>query len=222
MAQAMEKKEEKVKVGITGHSQGIGKAFTELLDHKGIEWIGFSRSNGHEIRTEEGQRAIVNGIKDCDVFFNNAYDWDGYGSCQIDLLYKVWKEWRTRKTKIVCMSSIGGDMHKVKDEIPPWEEGKGFLGYDTFKAGLDYACKQLNMLPYWELGYHCKIINIRPGLVDTQLVSTEALKDLDYEEWTDARKMDPRYIAEVILWTLQQPEHIMSITIADDQRVNSK
>ena len=218
----MEKKEEKVKVGITGHSQGIGKAFTELLDHKGIEWIGFSRSNGHEIRTEEGQRAIVNGIKDCDVFFNNAYDWDGYGSCQIDLLYKVWKEWRTRKTKIVCMSSIGGDMHKVKDEIPPWEEGKGFLGYDTFKAGLDYACKQLNMLPYWELGYHCKIINIRPGLVDTQLVSTEALKDLDYEEWTDARKMDPRYIAEVILWTLQQPEHIMSITIADDQRVNSK
>ena len=198
------------------------KTVTQDPIDKDIEWIGFSRSNGYEIGTEEGQRAIVDGIKDCDVFFNNAFDHNGDGSCQIELLYKVWKVWRTRKTKIVCMSSIGGDMHKVKDEIPPWEEGKGFLGYDTFKAGLDYACKQLNMLPYWELGYHCKIINIRPGLVDTQLVSTEALKDLDYEEWTDARKMDPRYIAEVILWTLQQPEHIMSITIADDQLVNSQ
>jgi NAD(P)-dependent dehydrogenase (short-subunit alcohol dehydrogenase family) len=203
-----------MKVGLTGHSSGIGKAFTELLDHKGIEWIGFSRSNGHEIGTQEGQRAIVEGIKDCDVFFNNAYDWDGYGSCQIDLLYKVWKEWRTRRTKIVCMSAIGGDVPKLKDEIPPWEEGKGFLGYDTFKAGLDYACKQLNMLPYWKLGYQCKIINIRPGLVDTPLVSDEALKDLDYEEWEGAHKMNPKYIAEVVLWTLQQPEHITSITIA--------
>ena len=102
----------------------------------------------------------VDGIKDCDVFFNNAFDHNGDGSCQIDLLYKVWKVWRTRKTKIVCMSSIGRDLQKQKDEVPPWDEGKGFLGYDTFKAGLDYACKQLNMLPYWELGYHCKIINI--------------------------------------------------------------
>ena len=112
------------------------------------------------------------------------------------------------------MSAIGGDVPKLKDEIPPWEEGKGFLGYDTFKAGLDYACKQLNMLPYWKLGYQCKIINIRPGLVDTPLVSDEALKDLDYEEWEGAHKMNPKYIAEVVLWTLQQPEHITSITIA--------
>ena len=211
-----------MKIGITGHTSGIGEAFGTLLTNKGIEWIGFSRSNGYEIGTEEGQRAIVDGIKDCDVFFNNAFDHNGDGSCQIDLLYKVWKVWRTRKTKIVCMSSIGCDLQKQKDEVPPWDEGKGFLGYDTYKVGLDHACKQLSMLPYWDLGYQCKIINIRPGLVDTPFVSNENLKQLGYEEWTTARKMDPKYIAEVVLWTIQQPEHIMSITIADDQLVNSK
>ena len=222
-----------MKIGLTGHSHGIGKAFTELLDHKGIEWIGFSLSNGYDIETTEGQRAIVDNIKDCDVFFNNAYSWNGLGECQIQLLYKVWKQWRTLNKKIVCMSSIGGDVYKQVDEIPPWEEGRGYLGYDSYKAGLDHACKQLNMLPYWKLGYKCKIINIRPGNVNTYL-SLDAhpvreasdqepeLKDGQHASNFTINKMDPEYIAEVVLWTLQQPEHIMSITVAETQVVNSK
>ena len=220
-----------MKIGITGHSQGIGKAFTELLNSKDIEWVGFDLDNGYDIETEEGQRTIVNELKDCDVFFNNAYSWKGYGECQIQLLYKVWKQWRTLDKKIVCMGSIGGDIQKQVDEIHPWEEGTGYLGYDTFKAGLDHACKQLNMLPYWKLGYHCKIINIRPGLVDTQLaddshptMDTDSgkLKGIHHASNFITKKIDPKYIAEIVLWTLQQPEHIMSITIADRQVANSK
>ena len=224
-----EKKE--TKVGLTGHSNGIGKAFTELLDHKGIEWVGFDLTNGYNIETEEGQRSIVKGIEDCNVFFNNAYSWNGYGHCQTELLYKVWRQWRTKNKRIVCMSSIGGDIHKEVDEIEPWEEGKGYLGYDSHKAGLDHACKQLNTLPYWKLGYHCKIINVRPGYVDTQLAldshptldpNSNTLKGVQHASNFTIKKIDPNRIAEIVLWTIQHQEHIMSITIADRQVANSK
>jgi len=231
MAQTMEKKEEKVKVGITGHSNGIGKAFAELLDDKGIEWIGFDLTNGYDIETESGQRDIVDQLHDCDVFFNNAYSYNGYGECQIQLLYKVWRQWRTHNKRIVVMSSIGGDIHKEVDEVHPWEEGTGYLGYDSFKAGLDHACKQLNMLPYWKLGYKCKIINIRPGQVDTALAldshptmdpNSNKLKGHQHASNFTTRKMDPKYIANTIMWTLEQPEHILEITIADSQIANSE
>ena len=222
-----------MKIGLTGHTHGIGKAFTELLDSKGIEWVGFDLTNGYDIETTEGQRAIVDGIEDCSVFFNNAYSWKGYGECQIQLLYKVWKQWRTLNKRIVCMSSIGGDIYKQVDEITPWEEGTGYLGYDSYKAGLDHACKQLNTLPYWKLGYHCKIINIRPGVIDTQLALDShpigkaaeeeiQLKGLQHASNFTSKKIDPKYIAEIVLWTLQQPEHIMSITIGDRQIANSE
>jgi hypothetical protein len=207
-----EKEEINMKVGITGHSSGIGAEFVKLLDKKHIPWVGFSLDNGYDIATEEGQRQIVNELSDCDVFFNNANDYGGRGSCQIDLLYKVWKIWKYKKTKIVCMSSLGGDYYKSKDEIPPLDEGKGVLGYDTYKAGLDYACKQLQMLPYWDLGYNCKVINIRPGLVDTTFTK-EASKN--YPEWEYLEKINPGRIAYIVLWIIQQPEHIASITIAN-------
>ena len=131
------------------------------------------------------------------------------------------------------MSSIGGDIYKQVDEITPWEEGTGYLGYDSYKAGLDHACKQLNTLPYWKLGYHCKIINIRPGVIDTQLALDShpigkaaeeeiQLKGLQHASNFTSKKIDPKYIAEIVLWTLQQPEHIMSITIADERLANSQ
>ena len=119
------------------------------------------------------------------------------------------------------MSSAGPEWQKNKDEIPPWDKGKGLLGYDTYKHALDYACAQLNKLPYWDLGYKCRIINIKPGLIDTPLVSEESLKAINAEEWIDAYKMDPNYIASVIKWTMDQPELITSITIMEDQRRNS-
>jgi NAD(P)-dependent dehydrogenase (short-subunit alcohol dehydrogenase family) len=160
------------------------------------------------------------------VFFNNAYSWNGYGHCQTELLYKVWRQWRTKNKRIVCMSSIGGDIHKEVDEIEPWEEGKGYLGYDSHKAGLDHACKQLNTLPYWKLGYHCKIINVRPGYVDTQLAldshptldpNSNTLKGVQHASNFTIKKIDPNRIAEIVLWTIQHQEHIMSITIGDQQ-----
>jgi len=39
-----------MKIAITGHKKGIGKAFAEQLSARGHEIIGISRSDGENIR----------------------------------------------------------------------------------------------------------------------------------------------------------------------------
>ena len=59
-----------MKIAITGHTKGIGKACVDLFDH---ECIGFSRSNGFDI--DKSITSIVRASKDCDVFINNAFNY---------------------------------------------------------------------------------------------------------------------------------------------------
>ena len=59
-----------MKIAITGHSKGIGKACYNILE-KDNEVYGFSRSNGYDIT--ENFNAIVHAVKNCDVFINNAW-----------------------------------------------------------------------------------------------------------------------------------------------------
>ena len=40
-----------MRVAITGHSEGIGKSFSEILTERGHEVVGLSRRNGHNIRS---------------------------------------------------------------------------------------------------------------------------------------------------------------------------
>ena len=76
-----------MKIAITGHSKGIGKACYDILE-KDNEVIGFSRSNGYDIT--ENFHAIVHAVKNCDVFINNA--WHNY--IQIDLLNAIFNKWK--------------------------------------------------------------------------------------------------------------------------------
>ena len=61
-----------MKIAITGHSKGIGKACFDVLS-KDHEVIGFSRSNGFNINQP---RKIFIASINCDVFINNAYIMD--------------------------------------------------------------------------------------------------------------------------------------------------
>ena len=206
-----------MKIGVTGSLGGIGKAFCKLLDKRGIDYCELTE----DISTAVGQERIIEQLEDedCDMFFNNANDYGGAYQSQIQLLYKAWDIFKFKKSKIICTSSLSNDVEKLHDEIPPMDKGKGTLGYDTYKHGLDYACKQLNKFSYMSLNYKCKVINIRPGLVDTDYTSDESYKFYPLPKRPHAHKIDPNYLAGVILWTIEQPEHIMSITIADDQLI---
>ena len=52
------KKDNKLKYAITGHTNGIGKAFSELSEIKN-NFIGFSKSNGYNIKDVEDRRKII-------------------------------------------------------------------------------------------------------------------------------------------------------------------
>ena len=165
-----------MKIAITGHTSGIGLALTKQCNN----WIGFSRSNGYDINNPKPwfHRQAMR----CDVFVNNAHD----RYAQVDLLYKVWEEWKDQNKQIVCISSVSPDVTKNK----MWT-------YSTEKCALNHACEQLQ-----NSKGKCRIINIKPGYIDTPRVAG-----------TDEYKMDPNYIAKLILWSIRQPEYLMTLRI---------
>ena len=77
-----------MKIAITGHKHGIGKAFAEQLSARGHEIIGISRSDGENIRRIEHTANIID---PCKLFINNAQSM----FAQTELLYAVWKKWYT-------------------------------------------------------------------------------------------------------------------------------
>ena len=75
-----------MKIAITGHTHGIGKAFAEQLSKRGHEIIGISRRDGENIRRVVHTATL---IEPADLFINNAQS----NYAQTELLYEVWKRW---------------------------------------------------------------------------------------------------------------------------------
>jgi len=133
-----------MKVAITGHTSGLGKALHEFYPGAMV----FSRSNGFNIKQPE---SIALKAHDCDVFINNAHD----GFCQVQLLYILYNLWKHHDKTIVCISSNSADGTKDHPNL-----------YSTEKRALDHACEQLNNIP----GTKCKIVCIKPEYIDTPRV----------------------------------------------------
>lgn len=170
-------------IGITGHTSGIGKATANWFASRGHTIKGYSRTTGYNIL---GDIPII--IKDImamniDIFINNAY-------CemqQVRLLYMLHNIWKDDNTKtIINISSNSSD--GIKNFVHP---------YAIYKAALDDAVAQLqNTKPA------CRIMNLKPGYVDTPMVTGITLQ-----------KMDADYIAEVIGWMIEQPNLIKTLTV---------
>jgi hypothetical protein len=87
-----------MKIAITGHTSGLGKAIYNYFDNTDHEVIGLSRSNGFCI--PEKLEKIIDIAKTCDLFFNNAH----VGTTQCDFIKKLFKD-----TMIVTSGSMGSD-----------------------------------------------------------------------------------------------------------------
>lgn len=81
-----------MKVVITGHTYGLGKALYEHFPNA----KGISRSTGLDI--EKDFDAVVKEIKGCDLFINNAYA----NHSQVKLFHAV----KDNVSKIICMGSL--------------------------------------------------------------------------------------------------------------------
>lgn len=160
---------------ITGHTEGIGLSLAKLVNPN---YIGFSRSTGHDITVKEIRKSIILQSADCDVFVNNAYaDFN-----QVNLLYELFDYWKGSNKIIVNIGSATTCGIKTFPHI-----------YTAHKIALDKASEQLS-----HLNDPCKVINIKFGWVGTQRVLSN-YKPESYIDVDDAAK----YIIEQINWAIK-------------------
>lgn len=170
-----------MKVAITGHSRGIGNSLFDVLTEQGHECTGFSRSNGYDITSKAN--LIIQASLDCDVFVNNAY----YGVEQITLLTKLWDFWKRDPSKtIVNISSLSKY---------PGLSGNT-TGYSAHKAALSH---QAFLLMFKDNSRKCRVINVNPGYVET---------DMTKQHHGKASMLTAKECADAIAWAINQPQHI--------------
>jgi hypothetical protein len=158
-----------MKIAITGHRKGIGKAFAEQLSARGHDIVGISRSDGENIRRTAHTASI---IEPCDMLINNAISF----YAQTELLFEMWHRWQS-SNKVHYIWNISTKLCEQDHDIAI----KGLtmresMQYRNQKMALELAHHQLNFQPS-----NIKMELIRPGSVKTQTFSEpDAMPAEDY------------------------------------------
>jgi len=162
-----------MKIAITGHTAGIGKAFADRLSASGHDIIGLSKREGNNIRVIP---KITSMIEPCDFWINNAQS----GYAQTELLYKVWECWRNVPGKMIWVISTTLTMiHKIPT-IPGISE-ISLAEYKNQKRALEDAFYQLKSQPGSP-----QMVLIRPGRIATQPGQIPDQHGADVVKWADA------------------------------------
>jgi NAD(P)-dependent dehydrogenase (short-subunit alcohol dehydrogenase family) len=161
-----------MKIAITGHTRGIGKAIVENL--KGNEIIGLSSSNGYDIADID---KIVSMAKDADIFINNAYK-DYY---QKDLLLAFYELWKDTNKMIISIGSIVTDYPRIERELDsqPWP-------YRDHKRALRDTFRTLIKQPH-----NCRMALVNPGATDTDMIKHH-----------NVAKMNPVEVARAVRYVM--------------------
>ena len=158
-----------MKVAITGNSSGIGLALDTVLSLTSRHEIrGFSKSNGHNIATDDGEEIIQTILDyDPDVLFNNAY----YPKIQNKILETLYQEWANRDKIIINTGSISGYLKGVllNDDSD----------YVNDKKALSEFCIRNSFNYPW--ANRCRVHCISFGFVATPLI-TNTKKDINKDQ----------------------------------------
>jgi nucleoside-diphosphate-sugar epimerase len=143
-----------MKIAITGHTAGIGKAFAEQLSQRRHYVVGISRREGENIRRVAHTASL---IEQCDMFINNAQT----GYAQTELLYEVWSRWQGKERYIWNISTMMTEA--PINSRPDGQDDIVMSQYRNQKLALEEASRQLRFKNSWP-----QISVIRPGGVATQ------------------------------------------------------
>lgn len=135
-----------MKIVITGHTSGLGKALYDGLSEK-HDVLGLSRQNGHDLGVDLCPFLVDN----FDVYINNAY----HRYAQVDLLYQIFDRNKYRKCTIINVGSVSADGNK--DTVNE---------YAIHKSALEKACSQLQLIDS-----ECKVVHLKLGRMDTPMTS---------------------------------------------------
>lgn len=158
-----------LRFAITGHTSGIGKYI-----HENTICQGFTKSSGYDISISEDRQKIIKNIQDTvNIFINNAFSNKNFFA-QTEMLYDIAEHWTDDNDKIIVnISSINADLRNPRDFIRS--------KYGTVKRSQDNAIEHLRQL------CKCRIINIKPGVVNTP-----------YNKEKDVPKLEPPEILDEI------------------------
>lgn len=153
-----------MKVAITGHTSGIGKAIFEVLSVN-HDVIGLSRSNGYDITSDLDRLKIIDAVYDCDIFINNAFDYVNYTDAQTKLARQVFDVWFGEDKYLINISSRVNDFDEIRNQ--------------------KYADAKLSLDRFYEENYlHNKpsVINFRPGATDTRVMQNSTNPKMSSEQ----------------------------------------
>jgi nucleoside-diphosphate-sugar epimerase len=128
-----------MRIGITGHSDFLGKGLFDLLG-KNHEVIGFSRSNGYDLKNYKN---ILTDVVDLDVFINNTYH-PNLQQKIFEELFDLWKE-KDKTIFNVLTSAIFNN-----GSFDDYRESKLNLQTSTLKlinSNLDKKVRVINLYP---------------------------------------------------------------------------
>ena len=149
-----------MKIAITGHSNGIGKALTDYFKQQGHTVIGFSRTNGFDITQLTSRQHILNELTTCDIFINNAYA----PKAQHQLLIDAIQLWEGTTNTIINIDSKSTLMKTVPNYMEEYVHDKA-------------QQKELIKNRIFKARPH--IINFTVGLVDTDMAKVFSAKKID-------------------------------------------
>lgn len=163
-----------MKIAITGHTSGLGLELKKVYEADGNEVIGFSRSNGYDLRDWSQMQKMLSQSLDCDMFISCAKP----DFVQTIILYEIWKKWRGQHKLIINISSI----LTYLPTCPPNLFNDPMMDlYRTSKLSLNEASLQLSAkssLP--------KIMLIKPGHLYSQPMTSE--DELKLSNWVKTFK----------------------------------
>tara|TARA_B100001964_G_scaffold182036_1_gene201393 strand:+ start:103 stop:612 length:510 start_codon:yes stop_codon:yes gene_type:complete len=148
-----------MKIAVTGHKHGIGKAFAEQLSARGHDIVGISRSDGENIRRTVHTAGL---IEPCELFINNAISF----YAQTELLFEVWHRWQPHKDVHYIWNISTKLCEQTKDINIKGLTMRELMQYKNQKMALELAHQQLESQPS-----NIKMSLIRPGEVNTQTFS---------------------------------------------------
>lgn len=167
-----------MKIAITGHSRGIGKGLCDALGNKGHMVLGFSRSNGYNTNEENDRQRILDAVKECDIFINNAYPG------QAEMFEKIFQLWRDDYNKTIVNI---GSLLKYKEFVTP--NDYTVMKWNLYKSTLK---------PIFKREKSCRLMCFNPGYVDTDMIKSNK----------DAKKMTVEECVTIMCWAIEQPQHI--------------
>ena len=171
--------ENKNKIAIIGHTKGIGKAIADLYKSKNYTVIGLSRSNGHDIVTEQDK--ILEQIEGCGLVVINAHA----GRGQLNLLKRIYGRHSFDRMKVAVITSTSGtDEGQDYNEFKVWNKFEYVQYCEIKKELMEYITELQEEL----LEKPLSVYDICPDVVDTDMTKClwENLPKLTAEEVADA------------------------------------